>query len=272
MDQRGDRRRAFHRVRQPGMQTKLRRLPARPHEQKQTNAGNRFGRREGHPQEGEDFAIGFRRHDSRNCCEDIIESQRTRQDEDAENPECKAKVTDPVHDEGLDCRGIRARLLIPEADQQIGRETDPFPAEEHLNQVVGGYQHQHHEGEQAEIRLEPRNTGIVMHIAGGIDMHQRGNRGHNDQHHSRQRVDPDRPIEHEIVDRDPPHKLDGVPFHGLTAVEDTADVEEGDPGQDRSDHQQSGCYDLREEVALMAADGTTTKSADQRANERQEYD
>jgi hypothetical protein len=28
------------------------------------------------------------------------------------------------------------RLLEPEADQQIGRETHAFPAEEHLHQVV----------------------------------------------------------------------------------------------------------------------------------------
>ena len=41
MDQRGDRRRAFHRVRQPGVEQELRRLAHRAHEQQQADDRHR---------------------------------------------------------------------------------------------------------------------------------------------------------------------------------------------------------------------------------------
>jgi hypothetical protein len=50
-------------------------------------------------------------------------------------------------------------LLIPEADQQVGRETHAFPAEEHLHEVVGRHQHQHGEGEERQIGEEARRCG-----------------------------------------------------------------------------------------------------------------
>jgi hypothetical protein len=57
---------------------------------------------------------------------------------------------------------IGRRLLVPEADQQIGGHAHAFPAEEHLQQVVGGHQHQHGEGEQRQVGEEARPVRVVM--------------------------------------------------------------------------------------------------------------
>src|SRR5579863_8703756 len=88
--------------------------------------------------------------------EDLIEADRSGQNEDHKNAEREAEITDTVDDEGLDRSGIGRGLLIPEADQEIGREADALPAEEHLHEIVSRHQHQHGEGEKREIGEETR--------------------------------------------------------------------------------------------------------------------
>ncbi len=56
--------------------------------------------------------------------------------EDEENAEHETEVADAVDDEGLDRRRIGGRPVVPEADQQIGSQTNAFPAEEHLGKVI----------------------------------------------------------------------------------------------------------------------------------------
>ena len=104
--------------------------------------------------------------------EDRVEIDRAEQHEHAEDAEREAEVADAVDDERLDRRGIGRRLLVPEADQQIGGETHAFPAEEHLHEIVRGHQHQHGEGEQRQIGEEARPVRIVVHVADRIDVHE----------------------------------------------------------------------------------------------------
>jgi hypothetical protein len=73
----------------------------------------------------------------RNTGKDGVELNRAeQQEEQAEDAQREAEVADAVDDERLDGRGIGRRLLVPEADQQVGGEAHAFPAEEHLQQVV----------------------------------------------------------------------------------------------------------------------------------------
>ena len=90
-------------------------------------------------------------------------------------------------------------LLVPEADQQIAREADAFPAEEHLHEVVRRHQHQHGEGEERQIGEEARPVRVLVHVADGIEVHEGRNGVHDDQHHGGQRVDPERPIDLEVA-------------------------------------------------------------------------
>ena len=134
---------------------------------------------------------------------DRVEADRTGQHEHEENAEREAKITDAVDHEGLDGGGIGRRLFIPEADQQIGCETDALPPEEHLHQIVGGHQHQHGEGEQRQIGEETRPARIFVHVADRVEMDERGDARHHDQHHRRQRVDAQRPVDLQRPGADP---------------------------------------------------------------------
>jgi hypothetical protein len=105
----GDRRRAFHRVRQPGMQQELRRLAHRAHEQQQTGDGQRVEIRAKHM----DRLAG----DALRRAEYRVEPDRAGQREDEENAEIKAEIADAVDHERLDRGGVGGGLFIPEADQ-----------------------------------------------------------------------------------------------------------------------------------------------------------
>ncbi len=225
VDEGGDRRRAFHGVRQPGVQQELRRLAHRAEEQQQAQRRQRMDlvAEEAHRRGGL----------ARGGGEDGIEADRALEDdEDPENAEGEAEIADAVDDEGLDGGRVGLGLLIPEADQQIGREPDALPAEEELEEVVGRHQHQHGEGEQRQVGEEARPVRILVHVADRIDVHERGDGVDDDQHDRGQRVDPDRPGDVEVTRRDPPHERDLV---GRVA---DADLPEGDPRQQRREHQE----------------------------------
>ena len=195
MDQRGDRRRAFHRVRQPGVQQELRRLAHRAHEQQQADERERVDL----PAEEVDGLAGQRRR----LREHGVEIDRAGQHEHGENAERETEIADAVDDEGLDRGRVRFRLVVPEADQQIAREPDAFPAEEQLHQIVRRHQHQHGEGEQRQIGEEARPVRVLVHVADGIEMHEGGDGVHHHQHHRGERIDAQRPVDLEIARGDP---------------------------------------------------------------------
>jgi hypothetical protein len=149
------------------------------------------------------------------------------------------------------------------ADQQVGRETHAFPAEEHLEQVVGRHQHQHGEGEEREIGEEARPMRVVVHVANRIDMHERRDRVHDDEHDGRQRIDAERPFDIEAAGLDPAQHADLDHFrlaHG--------DVEEDDPGERGGDDHEAGGDVFRR----LGADGVATDAGDQEADQRKKDD
>ena len=85
-------------------------------------------------------------------------------------------------------------LVIPEPNQQVRSNTNPFPAKKQLHQIICCYQHQHGKGKQAEIGHKAGNRRIMVHVANRIDMHTRRYAGHHNQHDSCQRVKSERPM------------------------------------------------------------------------------
>ena len=85
--------------------------------------------------------------------------------EQAEDTEREAEVADTVDDERLDRCRVGRRLLVPETDQQIGREADALPAEEHLQQVVGRHQRQHREREERQVGEKARPVLVLGHMS-----------------------------------------------------------------------------------------------------------
>ena len=97
MDERRDGGRAFHGIRQPGVQEELRRLAHGAHEEEQA------GQRQGVPLVAEEPESAVRKlADAR---ENRLEGDRVEQDENQEDAEGEAEVADPVDDESLDGGG-----------------------------------------------------------------------------------------------------------------------------------------------------------------------
>ena len=159
------------------------------------------------------------------CAKMVSRSIDAGHHEDGEDAEREAEIADAVDDEGLDRGGVGLGLVVPEADQQIAREADALPAEEQLREVVGRHQRQHGEGEQRQIREEPRPVRVLGHVADRIEVHERRDGRHHHQHHGGQRVDAQRPVDLE-VGRDHP----GEQRDALVVVAE-ADLPERDPGQ-----------------------------------------
>ena len=195
MDQRRHRGGAFHRVRQPGVQAKLRRLAHRADEQEQAQGGQDVDVITGKEKALARHGGGGDKH--------RVEIQCAEHRPDAEDAQREAEIAHPVDDERLDGGGIGGRTRVPEADHEIGRQAHPFPAEEHLQDVVGRHQHQHGEGEQRQVREEARPAGIFVHVADGVEVHQARHAGHHHQHHGRDGVDPHRPVHRETRRMDP---------------------------------------------------------------------
>ena len=55
-------------------------------------------------------------------------------------PSANPEIADAVGDKRLAGGGIGAVFIVPEPDQQIGRQTNAFPAEKHLQQIIGCHQ------------------------------------------------------------------------------------------------------------------------------------
>ena len=171
------------------MEQELRRLAHRAHEEEEADDGD------GVEVPGQEVELGA--GDAGSVGEDRLVLDRVEEDEDAEDAEREAEITDAVDDEGLYRRSVRRRALEPEADQQVGGEADALPAEEHLDEVVRGHQREHGEGEERQVGEEARPAGIMRHVADRVDVDERRDRRHHDQHHDGQRIDAEGPVDRE---------------------------------------------------------------------------
>ena len=101
VDQRRDRRRAFHRVGQPGVQAELRRLAHRADEQQQA-------------ERGQDVDVAARGNGTSvptllgAAANTASKSDRAEDQEHAHDAEGEAEIADAVDDEGLDGGGVGA--------------------------------------------------------------------------------------------------------------------------------------------------------------------
>ena len=183
-------------------------------------------------------------------------------------PEEEAEVADPVDDERLDRGGVGAGLAVVEADQQVRGDADALPAEEELQEVVGGHQRQHGEGEERQVGEEARLVAlarlevlVVVHVAEAVEMHERRHGGDDHQHDRRQPVEPDAPVGRQRPRHDPAEQRT-VP--DLDAVEG----EEDDPGQHEREEQEPGGGDERRPLAQPLV----AEAAEHRAEQRREQD
>ncbi|MNT84015.1 hypothetical protein D3C72_2239750 [compost metagenome] len=72
--------------------------------------------------------------------------------------------------------------MVPEANQQEGRNTDKLPEDIQLQQVRRNHQHQHGEREQRDIPVEYGNPLVTFHISLGVNVNQQADQGYDHQH------------------------------------------------------------------------------------------
>ena len=220
MDERRYRGRTLHRVRQPRVQRKLRRLTGRPEE-------------EGDADESE----GIPRHRARlEPVEHVEEVHRTEGQEDRDDPDRVAPVPDAVHHERLLRRVIGRRALEPKADEQVAAEADALPAHEHQQVVVCHHEDQHREDEEREPREEPIEPGVVRHVAVRVHEDQERDDRDDEKHRRREGVDQRGDVDGEIAHSDPAvQRDDGRRLSAKHLEEDADRNERGEADRDRGD-------------------------------------
>ncbi len=195
VDQRGDGRRARHRIGQPDVERELRALAARAEEEEEARRVERDGRRPGD-------RVVARHLDER-------EVGRAEEREDAEDAEDHAEVPDPVrHERLLPGRGRRERrdrrvLVVVVSDQEIRAEPDALPPDEEHRQVVRQDEDEHREHEEVEVGEEAPVPRLLLHVPDAVDVDQRPDERDEREHQRRQHVEPERDVDGEAAGRHP---------------------------------------------------------------------
>src|SRR2546429_600684 len=74
----------------------------------------------------------------------------------------------------------------PESDQKIGTKPDAFPAHEHQEVVIRENQRQHEKDKEIQISEVSIEPFLMRHVAGGINMDQKSDTGHDENHQARE--------------------------------------------------------------------------------------
>ena len=178
VDQSRNRRGAGHGVWQPDKQRQLRRFPRHAQQHKQRYRQDHHWHRLSH---------------LRSLGEDLFEIKAAESPKHGKGGDQETEIADAVGYKGfLGGDGIADSILpflIPESNQQIRTQSDPFPADK-CHQVVIAADQDHHGGnEQVHIDKEAAETAwiaveahVFVHVANGVDMDQRSHPG-DYQHH-----------------------------------------------------------------------------------------
>ncbi len=176
MDQCADRRRALHRVGEPGMERNLRGLRDGAAEQAERDEnGHRAARLERLLGTGEDRAELE--------AADVLDDQEEREHE--------RRIAEGVDDERLLAGGDCALAPPPEVDQQVRREPDHAPAGEQEEEVPRHDEQEHREDEQRLVGVVAALLLVAADVAGGVGEDEEADAGDDQHHEHRELVDVD---------------------------------------------------------------------------------
>src|SRR5208283_2120021 len=98
-------------------------------------------------------------------------------------------IPDAGHHEGLDRRtGVRG-LPVPEADEEVGAEADPLPAEIEQEQVVRKHQDEHGADEKVHISEEAAIALTPFHKADRVEVDEKADDGNDHDHREGEAVE-----------------------------------------------------------------------------------
>ena len=258
VNQRGNRRRAFHRVGQPHVQRELGGFTHRADKQQQAGYGNQ---RPLHARNQLDGGVLHLRQIGEHVGVAQAAAEISQHQRDAQH---KAEVADAVDQKRFQIGKSGRRFFEIETDQQIRHQAHRFPAEEKLDEVVGHNQHQHAECKQGDIAEKALVADcFVVHIADGVDMHHQRHAGDHRHHHRRHRID--QKADREINAAHCQPGIDVFVKLGARAVDKAPKHPAGQHGRHR--HAEY-CYRMRP----RAADFIAEQPRQQRARQRQKGD
>ena len=172
MDEGGDGGGAFHSVGEPGEERDLRAF-----------AGGGDEEEEGGPGE-QGVGRGF----------DGGEPEGAEDAEEEEEGHEVAGVPEAVHEERFH-GGVAGGLAFEvEADEQIAREADAFPADEQQEIVVGHHQDEHEEDEEIEAAEVAVEAAIVLHVGDGVDVDEEADAGDHEDHDGAEGIEEIAPV------------------------------------------------------------------------------
>ena len=195
VDQRGDGRRALHRVGEPGVERDLGRLRDRAAEQSERDEVHR------------------RRRQRVDVLEDAEELERSRLPDQEHGRESERGVADRVHHEGLLRGSDRLRTVVPEPDEQVRREADEAPADEQEEEVPRLDEHQHRKDEERHVREVATLLVVARHVPHRVPDDEPADPRDDEHHRARERVEQDLHLHLEVAGGEP-----GIGGRDLLAV------------------------------------------------------
>ena len=177
VDERGDRRRALHRVGKPCVQRDLRRLRCRADEEPGADR------------------VEQRRAECRRRRECVGEADRVDVRDDEEDREHDADVADDVQNERLARGGDRAAAFEPEADEKVRSQADEAPADQQPDPVVREHEQHHREDEEIHVREEAREGAIAVHVSDRVEMDEKADAGDDKRPEQRERIEREPEVE-----------------------------------------------------------------------------
>ncbi len=170
VDERADRRWAFHGVRQPDVEWELRRLTAGAHKEEQACDG-----------ECAQLAHRFCWPVS-SLVKERNEIQRPKGAEEQEHPQHETEVTNAIDDESLLASVGGGFFQEIESDEEVAREADALPADEEKHVVRGQDQDEHEKHEQIEVGEEAVIAPLMGHVADRINVDEPADAGDDHEH------------------------------------------------------------------------------------------
>src|SRR5207248_5271772 len=160
----GNWRGAFHRIRKPDVQWNLRGLAGRSKNQQQRDRS-------------QNATVPSWVYADR--IEHAAKVKRAKLADDEEHGKEEAEVSDAVDDESFFPRVGCGVFPEIEANQQVRGQADTLPADEHEQKILSQHQYRHEEHEEIEVSKEPPVPLFMSHVAHRVDVDQKANSGHD---------------------------------------------------------------------------------------------
>ncbi len=179
-----DRSRTFHRVREPDMHREHGGLAPATGENQDGAENERFGLRDCHKAEVDELLLEINEAER-------IERRKVETADDVaheHNAEQEEAIGKAGEDECLLGGTYGTWLVVPETDEQVTRNANEFPEDEHLEKVCRDDEPEHTKTEQRKQCKETPGGAVFAHVADAVDVHHKADERDDYEHHHGERI------------------------------------------------------------------------------------